>query len=827
MRYLEFVPFKKYYISILAAGIAALFSTACYAQTGKLKIHVRSGHEELEGAGIIINAGQKSGITDDDGEYEWEHIPVGTYKVKVALLGYESQTKTIAIRDGQKAHLNFSLVKAYSQLQTVEITGRKETSYKNTHTFIGTKTETPIRYVPQAISYVTKEVINDQMAFNMMDVLKNISGVSQSSYTNNKYILRGFKSESKQTLINGLRAFTGERTADILPYVERIEVIKGPASALFANASPGGTVNTVTKKPLDKNRKGIKFTTGSFNTVRIASDFTGPMNKSHTLLYRLNVAYQTAGSFRALQGKQTYVVAPSVSFLPDNKTRINFDFVYIHDKGRNDRGQPSYSPVNRKQDIYETPISLSLSRINDYVKSQKILSTLSLQHNFSGHIALNVSYLKGVLHEDLREHRTANKNAVDEEGNAIPDLMEMRYNYRLTDNYSDNVTSYFTFKFKTGAIEHQLLTGYDFIQNADGLGNTTSEARGYLASDGKSAINTYDPAHKEKYLIVDGRPVPNVPSVDLRHPDYSISDPKNYFSKSVQDKLGKYYTQGIYIQDQLSWKNWKALLALRQEYYTDIADYGKSVTHRVNQKALLPRVGLVYTPLKMLSLYGTYVYGFQPQEAGYIGNPARYGGPFDPLQSHMIEFGAKSSWMEDRLSATLALYQIEQNNVLENANAPDNPDLLKQIGQIKSKGVELDIYGAILSNLRLTANLAINHTEITKSEGKFEIGRQAANAPEVQGGFWAKYDFQKGVFNGVGFALGVNFQSSKESGKFDVLMPGYYVANAGLYYSIDKIRLSAVLNNLFNKTYWLGADSYTRLFPGAPRNFLVGVAYTF
>lgn len=818
----------RMFFGILTLGIITLlFSLSAYAQTGKLKIRVRSDHDVLEAAGVIINEGQKTGITDDDGEFEWKNIPIGTYNVRVSMLGYESQTKTVTVHSDEKAHLNFVLPKRSTQLQDVEIMGRRETGYKNTSSFIGTKTETPIRYVPQSISYVTKELIHDQMAFMMMDVLKNISGVSQNSYTNNKYILRGFPSESKQTLINGLKAFTGERTADILPYVERIEVIKGPASALFANASPGGTVNTVTKKPLEESKKAINFATGSYNTIRIASDFTGPMNEAHTLLYRLNIAYQTAGSFRALQDKQTYVVAPSVSFLPNDKTRINFDLVYINDNGRNDRGEPSYSPVNGVRDLYATPISLSLSRVNDYVKSQKILSTLTFQHNFSSNIAINISYLKGVLHEDLREHRTANRNAVDENGDPIPDLAEMRYNYRLTDNYSDNLTSYLTFKFKTGKVEHQLLAGYDFIQNADGLGNTTSEARGYLSADGKSAINNYDPSHKEKYLIVDGRPVANVPSVDLHNPDYSISDPNNYISQSVQDKLGKYHTNGIYIQDQLSWKKWRALLALRQEYYTDIENYGKPETNKVNQQALLPRVGLVYIPTRVLSIYGTYVVGFQPQDASYIGDPSRYGGPFDPLESNMIEFGVKSSWLEDRLSATLAVYHIEQNNVLETANDPGNPDKLRQIGQVVGKGVELDVYGEVLPNLSVTANLAVNSTEITHSEDKSEIGRQASNAPKTQGGFWGKYDFVKGSLKGLGIALGANFQTERESGAYDVKLPGYYVANAGLYYTINKIRISATLDNLFNKTYWLGADSYTRLFPGAPRHFMVGVGYTF
>ena len=827
MKEFDFSQPVKRCLAGLLTTVFILLSAAVVAQTGKLKIRVQSDNDPLPGAGIIINEGTKNGITDHEGEFEWKDVPAGTYHVKVSMLGYKSQAKEVTINKKEKAHLTFSLRPEYAQLQGVEITGRKEKGYKNTNTFTATKTETPIRYVPQSISYVTKELINDQMAFKMMDVLKNISGVSQNSFTNNKYILRGFESESKQTLINGLKTFTGERNADILPYVERIEVIKGPASALFSNTSPGGTVNTVTKKPLDEDRKAISFAVGSYNTVRLTSDFTGPMNKSHTLLYRLNLAYQNAGSFRALQDKQSYVIAPSVSFLPNDKTRINFDLVYINDNGRNDRGQPSYSPVNGVRDLYATPISLSLSRVNDYVKSQKVLSTLSLQHNFSEHVSFNISYLKGVYHEDLREHRTANKNAVNENGEAIPDLMEMLYNYRLTDNSSDNLTTYFTFKFNTGALGHQLLTGYDFIQSTDGLGNTTSESRGYLSADGKTAISKYDPSKKDKYLIVDGRPVTNVPSVDLHNPDYTISDPGKYISQSLQDKLGKYHTSGVYVQDQISWNKLKALLSLRQEFYTDVVDYGKQVTTNVQQKALLPRVGLVYTPVNALSFYGTYVYGYQPQEAGYIGDPSRYGGPFDPLESNMVEVGVKSSWLNDRLSATMAFYIINQNNVLETANDAGNPDLLKQIGQVRGKGVEMDIYGNILPNLSLTANLAINRTEITESEDKSEIGRQAANAPKAQGGIWGKYDFTGTALKGLGVALGANFQTERESGGYDVTLPGYYVTNAALYYSIDKIRISATFNNLFNKTYWLGADSFTRLFPGAPRNFLVGVGYTF
>lgn len=813
----------KYGLTLLF-GIMTVF---VYAQDGKLKIYTKSNGQTLSGVGVTIVEANKDGLTNSKGKFEAKGLSSGVYTVKLTMMGFESQTRKINVVDGETSTEEFNLTEETRQLQGVEITGRKERGYKSTSTFSATKTETDLRDIPQAVSYVTKELIDDQMAFNMMDVLKNISGVSQNSFTNNKYILRGFESESKQTLINGLKAFSGERNADILPYVEKLEVLKGPASALFANTSPGGTINTVTKKPLEEARKSINFTTGSFNTVRVASDFTGPMNESHTLLYRLNLAYQNAGSFRTLQGKESFAIAPSFSFIPDDKTRINFDLVLVNDNGRNDRGQPSYSPVNGVGDVYSTPISLSLSRVNDAVKSQKLFSTLSLNRKLTDAISFNLSYLKGVFKEDLREHRTANQNAVDENGVAIPDLLEMRYNYRLSDNYSDNLSSYFIFNFETGPVNHKVLTGYDFIQNADGLGNTTSEAKGYLAADGKSSISKYDPTKKSKYLIVNGRPVPNVPFASLSNTDYSISDPNKYISVSAQDKLGKYKTNGVYIQEQLTWGNLKALLSLRKEFYTDVVNYGKNTENNVKQSALLPRFGLVYSPIKAVSVYGTYVYGFQPQSASYIGDPTRYGGPFDPLESNMIEFGAKSGWFNDRLSANLAFYKIEQNNVLQNAGDAGNPDLLRQIGQITGKGIELDIYGSILPNLNLTANLALNKTEITKSLVSAEIGKRAANSPKIQGGIWAKYDFVTTDLKGLGVALGTNFQSDKTSEASNLILPEYTLVNGALYYTINKIKLSGTFNNIFDKTYWLGADSYTRLFPGAPRSFLFGVGYTF
>ena len=764
-----------------------------------------------------------STLTNSQGVYILSGLTEGTYNLVISSIGYVTKRITTQIGVSQN-NLNIVLHEQMNQLQTVEIVGRKEQKYKNTSSFSGTKTETPLKYVPQAISYVTKEVIDDQMAFKSSDVIKNISGASHFSFYNNDITLRGFRASN--ALINGLRNPTRSFNQSLLPNVERVEVIKGPASALFANSDPGGTVNTVTKKPLDENRKSINFATGSFNTFRISSDFTGPMNESRTLLYRLNLAYQNAESYRVLQGGEDIVIAPSISFIPDDKTFVNFDFVYSKTKSKLDRGQPIFG-ANAGTDLASTPISFALGKNNDFDNETNMYVTTSLQRKISDKVSFNVSYMKFLYDEDLLEHRTSNRYAVDADGVQIPTLMEMQTIRRQAKNYNDNINLYGVADFKTGSLEHKILIGYDYNQNITPVGSSNYNASGYLNAARNGTISTYNPANKALYYIVNNRPVPNVPHFDLTNPDYSISEISEYFNVSSSQPITKYYVNGVYIQDQIKLGKFQALLGLRQEYYTDILNYKKPTSEIVEQKALIPRIGLVYSPIEQISLYGTYAEGYQPQGAGTIGAPEIYGGPFDPLISNMIEAGAKSEFFEKRLSMNLALYKIEQNNILMNAGAAGNPQLLRQIGQQQSSGIELDINGQVLSNLSLTANFAYGKAKITESVVATEIGQALPNAPKTQGGFWAKYLFNSSAMKGIGVGLGANYVGERPTLSNILTLPAYTLVNAALYYNVDKFRISGNFNNIFNETHWLGGYSHNRLFPGAPRNFMVGVGYSF
>ncbi len=773
----------------------------------------------IPGVNIMLN-GIKGTLTDFNGYYEFKDLQPGSYNMVASFLGYEDQTEVIDLKSGQSLELNFALETSNENLQEIEITGRRARTYKNAIAFSGTKTATPVKEIPQAISYVTKEVFADRQAYRVNDVVQNVSGINQFSYYND-YVIRGFRSQ--QELINGLRVINLFGPQTILANLERVEVIKGPASAMFGNASPGGTLNRVTKKPLAVDRKAINFTTGSFNTLRSTLDFTGPLDEKKTLLYRLNLAYENSDSFRDLQEFKSFMVAPSISFLPTDKTRLNFDLVITNFDGKLDRGQPIFGATSGT-DLNSTPISFAIGAANDYHKTNVAYGTLSLNHQFTDDFSFNASYMRYGFEEDLFEHRTSNRFAVDSLGNEIPTLMGMRISAREQKRVNDNISSYFIYNTSTGDIKHKLLLGYDYIQSAiptGGGGIFTSSGAIYRTQDG--GLDTYNPETPERFFFDEnGNPVPNIPHFNLEDPEYLLGYPSDYILDRYEIDPDKYYTNGVYIQDQMEWKKIKVLIGLRQEFYTDILNYKQSNEEERQQKKFLPRLGLVYTLNDNINLYGTYTESFQPQNPSDL--TGENGGPFDPLTGRMYEVGAKSTFFKDQLAVNLALYHIENKNIL--IPNVDTGQLIQRGGE-ESKGVEIDVNGKISRNLSVTANYAYNIAKITESADESLEGQIKENAPKHSGGFFANYNFTENFLDGVNFNLGTSFVTERNTFEQSLQLPGYMVWDTGLSYKVNKVKLALTLNNIFDKTHWVGGYSYTRLFPGAPRNYLLSVGYTF
>ncbi len=816
---------KQVLLTVLFTWV--IFATA-FAQTSRLEGRVSDAQNRpVVGFSLQLKGTRYGTVTDSDGAFRLTDLPAGEYRLLGSGVGFRRFDQAVQLTDGQTTTLALTATEQMEELQTVEITGRRETDYKTDLSFVATKTATALKDIPQSVSYITKELLQDQAIFRLNEAVKNFSGVNQFSFYNDLTI-RGHRvsgGDNYASLVNGLRSNSSFWKQNLTPHLERVEVIKGPASALFGNTSPGGTINRVTKKPLDEARQSLSFSVGSFNTFRSLADFTGPMNEQKTLLYRLNLGYENAMSFRDLQYDKNLIVAPSVTFLPSDRTRLNFDVVYQNSNGRLDRGQA----VLGNGDLYSVPISRSLNRTNDYLKEETYNITLSLNHRFNEHISFNSAYMKTGYEEDLLEHRSANTYAKDGAGQNIPNLVEMQVFIRQRRWFDDNISNYFNLDFATGKLAHRLVIGYDYAQQKLAPGGSQLVARGYRNAANTGAINTFNPARAKDYLLdSQGAPVPNVAHFNLTEANpYYMADMSKYFYSRTDYPPTFYYTQGFYAQNQMSIGKLKVLAGFRQDYFTEVVEYKTAKERKVKQQALIPRLGLVYSLTPNINAYATYVKGYQPQVATTIANP-NAGGPFDPLVSRLVEGGFKSEWFDKRLNVTASVYNLELNGTLYPANQPNQPDLLTQVGQEVAKGVELDVIGQIATNWNVVLNYAYNDATITRSTTESQIGQQKPNAPKHQGNFWTKYVVSSGPLQGIGIGVGGNFVGKRlTSLNTAQSTPAYEVFNAALYYQMKKFQIQVNVNNLADKTYWVGGYDYIRLFPGAPRNFLATVGYTF
>lgn len=784
-------------------------SASVFAQSSAITGTVidQSTEESIAGVNIGIIGTKKGTFTNEFGEFTLDALSAGEYTLIVSAVGYKTFETELHLNRNQTKEFNIELEKTFLDLHEVEIVGRSNQTYKSDYSFAATKTLTLSKDIPQSISVVTKEVLADQNVYRLGEAVKNISGINQFSGYND-FTLRGFRSGSgNERLVNGLKAGFGFWNQPLTPHLERIEVIKGPASALFANTNPGGTVNMVTKKPLPYSRNRIGFTTGSYDTYRATGDFSGPLTEDRDVLYRLNIGYENADSFRRLQFNDSYLLAPSLSFIPNEKTSVNVDLVYSYTKTRLDRGQAIF---NQSDDLTSTPISFSLSQPGDYQDLTDFYATISLNHNFSDNLSFNLSYLKFNYQEDLQEHRTSNVFLPDQ-----PEMLQLAYIRRLQEDDNDSFSSYFVGKAETGSIQHKIVFGLDFNQN----------------ETNRSQIG----ARGDNFFIVgnDSLPGGNVGNFDLENPVYSLDrNPEtyvaNWFSQPWLDDPVRSYTTGVYLQNQMKMgESLQVLLGLRQEFYTNRLSKGNGEFDYVNQQKLIPRVGAVYSVNSNLNIYGTYVEGFQPQSATILQDSELYGGPFDPLTSRMIEGGFKSEFLNDRLLVNLALYQITQNNILVNANDQANPNKLEQRGQERARGFELDVNGVISRSFSVTANYAFNAAKITESDNADIIGRVKENAPKHQAGFWGKYTLYSGRLSGLGLAFGGNFVSERNTFESALQLPGYTIFNGALFYQVDNLKLSVNANNLFDKTHWTGGYNYGRIYPGTPRHALASISYSF
>ena len=633
-----------------------------------------------------------------------------------------------------------------------------------------TKTDTPIIETPAAIQVVAREVIEDQDAEHLADVVRNVSSVQVYATAGGRkdiFLIRGF--QARRIAKDGfLPAVSFGDTARLsLANVERVEVLKGPASVLYGLADPGGLINIVTKKPEIKPHYDFIGKAGSFDLYRGSIDFNRPLTNDGKLLARLNASYRNADSFRDyfIDNERTHI-APSLRWVPTSRTTIDLDLEYYKHQLQMDYGVVAVggkAPAMPRRHFLGEP--------GDRHKVEEFRLQGAIEHQFDRSWSLRT--LMRFSDTSARPKQTYVSNLAADRRTASRSFFDYDQDYK---NYA--LQANLTGKVKTGPLEHSLLIGVD--------GNFTRfESTNFIA---------------------------NLNPIDIFNPVYGAK-PRLLRALPTQNRRINFY--GAYLQDMVSFgDHWKLLIGGRYDIAkTEFERNDVKVTDK-RDRHFSPRAGLVFQPVNSLSLYASYTTSFLPPLAGASFN----GKPFKPEEGKQYEVGIKRDWFSGQLSTTLAFYRLTRSNV----STPDlqNPRFSIQVGEQRSRGVELDVAGELAPGWRMIGSLAYLDTEITK-DNRLPVGNQLANAPYWSSSLWTTYAFQNYPLGGLNIGGGVFVVGDRKADLANrVDVDEYMRIDLFARYKVNKnLNFALNVHNLFNENYIEGAGGGpTALEPGAPRS---------
>ncbi|MEH2112687.1 TonB-dependent siderophore receptor [Nostoc sp.] len=649
------------------------------------------------------------------------------------------------------------------------VTGEQD-GYNVRNATTATKTDTPLRDIPQSIQVIPNQVIRDQNVNRLQDAVRNNApGVSQFSNQSQAFVIRGFRQDFN--LRNGFRSgSTATKDVDLAD-VDHIEVLRGPASVLLGQLQPGGVINTVTKQPLSEPYYSVKFTGGQFSFYRPELDLSGPLTNDGSLKYRLNLAYQNNGSFRDFVSEDRFFVAPVLQWNIGKNTTLTVDFSYTYNNPTLDYGVVALSdgslvlPINRAL-FYPSLDQVTVEQYQaSYRLEHKFSDNWQLRNGFSFYSAKQsggYTYVEA----DFIDDRFLDKLYADD--------LFIDQDYRMQTDL--------TGKFTTGSIRHQLLIGFE-------LGRSTN----YFTSGTAS-----------------------LPTIDIFNPNYNVTRP------DVQiDNYGTTFTDtlGIYIQDQIDiTDNLHLLVGGRFDFTKQYDSFG---TFSQADQAFSPRVGIVYQPIKPISLYASYSQSFNP----VIGR-SRTNSVFEPERGTQYEVGIKAD-ITNTVSATLAAFEITKSNVLT-SDPVDPINFSIQVGEQRSRGVEFTIGGEILPGWNILAGYAYTDARVTE-DNRIPVGTFLRNVPKNAANLWTTYEIQSGDYKGLGFGLGLVFVGEQQADfpNSNFQIPSYVRTDAALFYRRDNWRLGINVNNLFDVEYYEAASRRTIVYPGAPVNVQATISYEF
>ncbi|MGQ9446937.1 TonB-dependent siderophore receptor [Xanthomonas citri] len=655
-----------------------------------------------------------------------------------------------------------------------------------------TKTDASLRDLPISARVLDRTLLEDAGVTDLAGALELASGITKANNLGglwDSYSMRGFTGDpnfSSDYMVNGFNASRGYNGLRDAANTQSIEVIKGPASALYGRGEPGGAVNIVTKKPLFQPQHSVDVSAGSFDSYRAAIDSTGPL--SENVAYRLNVMHKDQHSFRDTVDSDSTLLAPSLLWMPAPDTTVSYELEAVRLHTPFDRGVTAIGG-----DANRLPASRFLGEPRDG----------DIDLHSTGHQVFVVHGLDqtGSLQGGATYRDSGMRGFSTEPWTLQADQRSLRRERRYRDYQGRDIAARAEVLggFQAGRVTHNVLFGID--------GNRSDDSR--FQQRARSAATPY--------------------SIDVLAPRYGVAQPGRL--STITDTDERQQVWGVYAQDQIDLgARWKALLGLRYDHYQqDLDNHLRGTTQRASDGVVSPRAGMTLHVDDALSLYASAAAGFRPN-SGVGAN----GQSFAPEKSRSLEAGLKYVQPGDGLEATVAAFRIDKKNVL--SLDPADTSFSLPVGQMRSQGLELDLLGRLSPRLAASVGLAYTDSQVTRSSAAaastgLAEGRRFPNVPRLSGNAFLNYE--QPLTGKRSAALGVGVSHTGErlgsvDSNTDFVLPAYTVWRAVGHYDLsERLRLYAKVENLTDRRYAAFSYSEQWVYPGAPRSWTVGAQFRF
>lgn len=663
----------------------------------------------------------------------------------------------------------------------------KESGYQPHKTVTGTRTESRLLDVPQAVNVVPQQVLQDWSATNIDEALYNVSGITQSNTlggTQDALIKRGFGDNRDGSIFHdGVRSI---QARNFTPTSERVEVLKGPASMLFGMGEPGGVINVITKKPELVQKTHIEGWNSSFNGGGGQLDVTGPISDSG-LAYRMIVDHDETDYWRNFGRNRQTTLAPSLMWYGEDTT---LRVAYEHQEYLTpfDRGTVIDSRTGKPVDV---PRDRRFDESYNATRGDQDTLTFQADHNLSDRWKTSLTYAYSRNRYNDNQARATKYNAT------TGALTRQADSTGYAHSQSQAVQLTLNGDIDWGQTNHQLLFGVDH-----------------------EADRTY------RGDMIRGTAVTNF---NVYNPVYGLLPASTSVSAADSDQRENVDSTGVFMQDAIRLNaNWMLLGGLRYDHFDVMSGKGRPFVANTDgsYSRLVPRAGVVYNLTSYSSLYASYSESFKPNTS-----IATQIGALPPELGKSYEIGAKLD-LPNRITANIALFDIHKRNVMVSEDV-GGETVTRTAGKVRSQGVELDMAGKLTDSLSLIGSYAYTDARVTSDPDN--NGNRMPNAARHTASLFVTQDFGNlGLHAGDNLRVGagaryVGRRAGDAANSFT--LDDYTVADAFVSYSLPihgyAVKWQLNVKNLFDKTYYPSSGSNLRVSVGEPREVVLRASVDF